>query len=148
MTESSTPNVTSQPAKVIVASCHETGLRRWFWPLAVAALIFFASSREHVATPGLTRIDDKFGHFAVYGLLGTLACRLGSGWPAAAWALVAVSAYGASDEWHQSFVPGRQSELQDWIADTAGAALAIGLYWGWSWYRRALESPLRRRKVD
>ena len=31
-------------------------------------------------------------------------------------------AYGATDEWHQSFVPGRSTELADWIADTAGAA--------------------------
>jgi VanZ family protein len=148
MTAAATPNATVQPAITTLAPSRGAGLRRRFWPVAVAALIFFASSREHVASPGITRIDDKFGHFVVYGLLGTLVCRLGSGRRSGFWSLVVVAAYGASDEWHQSFVPGRSMELNDWIADTAGAALAIGLYWGWGWYRRVLESPLRRRPVD
>jgi VanZ family protein len=35
------------------------------------------------------------------------------------------SLYGLSDEWHQSFVVGRESDFADWVADTSGAALAI-----------------------
>jgi VanZ family protein len=131
----------------VPASSGQTGggtTRRLFWALAIAGLIFYASSRSHVAAPGITRIDDKFGHFAVYGLLGTLVCRLGSGWRSAVWALIVVSAYGASDEWHQSFVAGRSADLQDWIADTLGAAVAIALYAGWSRYRRWLETPIWR----
>jgi VanZ family protein len=121
--------------------------RRLLWALAIAGLIFYASSRSRVAAPGITRIDDKFGHFAVYGLLGTLVCRLGSGWRVAAGALIVVSAYGASDEWHQSFVAGRSADLQDWIADTLGAAVAIALYAGWPRYRRWLETPLWRARA-
>src|SRR5690348_17139558 len=78
------------------------GVFRWAdagWPLLIAAVIFLASSRSHVATPGLTRIDDKFAHFGVYGLLATLVCRMGSGWRGAIIALFAASLYGASDEW-------------------------------------------------
>ena len=120
------------------------GLPDLFWPLAIAALIFFASSRSHVASPGFTKVDDKFAHFAVYGLLATLVCRLGRGWQVAFWTLLVVSAYGASDEWHQSFVPGRSTDVRDWIADTLGAAIAIGLYMRWTWYRRLLETPLWR----
>jgi hypothetical protein len=56
--------------------------------------------------------------------------------------LVIVSAYGATDEWHQSFVPGRAMDVQDWIADTIGAAIAVVLYTGWSRYRRWLETPV------
>ena len=119
------------------------GFRREFlWPLAIAALIFAASSRSHVASPRITNVDDKFAHFAVYGLLATLVFRLGRGWRAAGWALLVVSAFGATDEWHQSFVPGRSTELADWVADTAGAALAIALYGGWQSYRGWLETPL------
>ena len=33
------------------------------------------------------------------------------------------SLYGATDEFHQSFVPGRDSDVLDWVADTLGAAL-------------------------
>jgi len=117
---------------------------RHLWPLAIAALIFVASSRSRVAAPQVTLIDDKIVHFAVYGLLATLVCRLGGGWRAAAWSLLAVSVYGASDEWHQSFVPGRSMELMDWVADTTGAAVAIALYMGWARYRGWLEWPLGR----
>ena len=117
-------------------------LTRVFWPLLIAALIVLASSRSRVAAPDITKIDDKFAHFGVYGLLATLVCRLGHGWRAAAWSLLAVSAFGVSDEWHQSFVPGRSSDVRDWIADTLGAALAVGLYGGWAWYRQLLERPV------
>ena len=117
---------------------------RYLWPFAIAALIFVASSRSHVAAPQVTLIDDKIVHFAVYGLLATLVCRLGGGWRAAGWSLLLVSAYGASDEWHQSYVPGRSMELMDWIADTTGAAVAIALYVGWARYRGWLEWPLGR----
>ena len=61
-----------------------------------------------------------------------------SKWPA--WlAVLIVSAFGVTDEWHQSFVPGRSCDVFDWLADTAGAALAVALYVKWAWYRRLLE---------
>jgi VanZ family protein len=117
--------------------------RKVFWPLLVAVTIFFASSQEHVAAPEIVNID-KVAHFAVYGLLATLLVRLGHR-PRAIWlALLATSLYGASDEWHQYFVPGRSCELGDWIADTIGGALAIALYRLWPWYRARLEAPLSR----
>jgi VanZ family protein len=116
------------------------------WPVALALVIVLASSRPRLAAPGI-EYGDKYGHFAVYGLLATLICRLGSGWRAAAWALVAASLFGVSDEWHQSFVPGRSTEVADWVADTCGAALAVGLYTAWHAYRGALERPLVRPRV-
>jgi VanZ family protein len=112
------------------------------WAVAIASLIVVASSRARVAGPPIVNID-KMSHFAVYGLLATLVCRIGTGWRAAAWSLLVVSAFGASDEWHQSWVPGRTSEFADWVADTSGAALAVTLYVGWRWYRDLLEMPLR-----
>lgn len=115
------------------------------WPLAIAGLIFLASSRERVAGVDIS-MSDKVVHFCVYGLLATLVCRLGRGWRGAAIALVAASLYGASDEWHQSMVPGRAAELADWVADTLGAATAVALYTGWAAYRNLLERPLGRRR--
>lgn len=35
------------------------------------------------------------------------------------------SLYGISDEWHQSFIPGRESDLFDWIADTVGVSIVL-----------------------
>lgn len=126
-------------------------MRALIWALLIAGLIFFASSRSTVVSTGVTRIDDKFGHFGVYGLLGTLVCRIRwTSGRAALGAWILVAAYGASDEWHQSFVPGRSMDLGDWIADTLGAGLAIALYTRWVWYRELLERPLwaRQRRIE
>jgi len=38
-------------------------------------------------------------------------------------AVVFCMLYGASDEWHQSFVSGRDASLLDWLADSIGALL-------------------------
>lgn len=120
-----------------------TSRRGWIWPLAIAALILAASSRSTVAGPRIPYFD-KVVHFSVYGLLGTLVCRQSHDVRGAVWSLAAVAAFGASDEWHQSFVPGREAEVADWIADTAGAAVAIFLYTRWTRFRTILERPLRR----
>jgi VanZ family protein len=108
------------------------------WPLAIAALIFFASSRPRLASPEISDID-KIAHFFAFGLLATLLCRLGQGWRAALWALAAASAFGATDEWHQTYVAGRAPDMFDWVADTLGAAVAVALYAGCAPYRRLLE---------
>ena len=146
MTEFRSQSASTPPlaAPGLTAGCAR--LRGTIWALAISGLIFFASSRSYVPSPGLTKVDDKFAHFAVYGLLGTLVCRLGRGWRAAAWSLVVVSAFGASDEWHQSFVPGRSSDIRDWFADTLGAAVAVALYTAWTWYRQLLERPVWRSR--
>ena len=34
--------------------------------------------------------------------------------------------YAASDEYHQSLVPGRDSDVYDWVADSIGLAAGIG----------------------
>lgn len=120
----------------------------WVWPALLAAAIFLASSRSQIAEPNISHID-KVAHFGVYGLLATLLCRLGQGWRAAVCALLAASLYGASDEWHQSFTPGRSVEVADWAADTLGAALAVTLYTAWARYRQWLEmSPWRKRRIE
>lgn len=43
--------------------------------------------------------------------------------------------YGVSDEWHQSFVAGRDASVFDWLADTAGAILLVSLL-----YKRGAEA--------
>ncbi len=115
-----------------------TGKVRWAYPLALAAAIVFASSQSHVpgvGTPG----SDKVIHFAAFGLLGTLTVRALPR-PLAWLAVLAVSLFGATDEWHQSFIPGRQMDWADWVADTLGAAVAVWAYVRWSAYRRLLET--------
>jgi VanZ family protein len=95
---------------------------------AYLALIFYLSSLPD-PLPALTeRVWDKALHFVEYGGLAALvaAALLASGAAARRAALLAValaSAYGATDEVHQAFVPNRSSDVRDWVADTVGAAL-------------------------
>ena len=114
--------------------------RRWIFAATLAGLIVIASSRSAVAGPSV-RNFDKVAHFSVYGLLATLVVRALMG-TRAFWAIVIVSAFGVSDEFHQYFTPGRSMEFMDWVADTLGATLAVGLYTYWAWYRKLLEAPL------
>ena len=114
----------------------------------VAAVIFFASSQSEVAAPGIPGID-KVVHFSIYGLLATLVVRLRTGRRAALLSILIVSLYGITDEWHQSFTPGRSVEVADWLADTLGAALAVAMYTGWTAYRSWLEKPLwTKRQIE
>ncbi len=100
------------------------------WPaLALAALIFFLSHQSHPVpfAPPFPHAD-KVVHAATFGLLAALAARgllaVGlAGRRALLLAVVAASLYGAVDEWHQSFVPGRDPDPLDWAADTGGAIL-------------------------
>jgi len=86
--------------------------------------------------------SDKIKHFFGYAVLGGLAWRsLGEGCPRwkRFWLAVSISAvYGATDEYHQRFTPGRSCDVCDWIADTTGASLGamILLIGGTIWQRR------------
>ncbi len=40
-------------------------------------------------------------------------------------AFVFVALYGASDEYHQSFTPGRSEELKDWLFDVSSALVIM-----------------------
>ena len=101
--------------------------------LAWMALLFYLSHQPGVATPLLFPGQDKVFHAGVYGVLAILllmALPRGpegySGQQVAAIVLIA-SLYGVSDEIHQHFVPGRSSEILDWVADTVGALIAAAL---------------------
>ena len=52
----------------------------------------------------------------------------GPGWAAGFVAATVVTlAYGASDEWHQSFVPLRDANVRDWFADMLGGAIGAAI---------------------
>lgn len=117
---------------------------RYWGPVGLyAGLIFFGSS---ISSPPeaisslLKGISDKVLHLSEYALLGALlyrACRHGAGtWMAehAVLAAVAGSAlYGLSDETHQLFVPLREADLLDVVADTVGGTVGA---WSWRWIER------------
>jgi VanZ family protein len=117
----------------------------WLPPLLYMAWIFYLSSQSEPMPSVTTRVWDKGIHFTAYAVLCVLFCRAlhGEGLAALRLALLATlltSAYGASDEVHQSFVPERSAGADDWLADTTGAAAAAALFSTASRLRR----PLRR----
>ena len=82
--------------------------------LVWGALIFWASSQPN-PFPQLPRglfDHDKLLHAAAYAVLGALVLAALGGVPLRPWVALSLTiavgtAYGASDEWHQSFVPNR-----------------------------------------
>lgn len=104
----------------------------WGPVLLEAAVLFWLSSRTFLTSSPAGW--DKVAHFLAYGALctlllralhgGLLPLRLTLGLAAVALA----TAYGASDEFHQSFVPGRDASVFDLAADFLGAASAVALW--------------------
>ena len=96
---------------------------------AYCGLIFVLSGRSQLLVPMSFPGEDKLIHAAAYGLMGLLAWMTCSREqrPRSVVFFVSVlfcSLYGLSDEWHQSFVPGRDASAGDWLADTLGGLLA------------------------
>src|SRR5258708_11899442 len=113
-----------------------SSLRRlWLWlpPITYMAFIFYLSSQSDPLPALTTRIWDKLLHLTEYGGLAFLIARALAGEgssPAMAsiLALLATSLYGASDEWHQLFTPGRSSDVYDWLTDTICGGLGAAAY--------------------
>ena len=106
---------------------------RWIPALLLMLAIFLFSSRASADLPDFYDWDyfiKKSAHAVGYWLL-TLSYLHGLKWNkkyyALAWLLAL--AYAVTDEFHQSFVPGRQASVFDvLIFDNLGAAFALLLY--------------------
>ena len=105
-----------------------------FWAL----LIFISSSIPSQDLPkiGILRFD-KIIHFLIYLILAYLcnrAVRNQNRYPALrkhhlAFTVLCTLLYGATDELHQLFVPGRECSLLDLTADLVGAIVLTGVLW-------------------
>lgn len=100
------------------------------------AAIFYVSSLPDVSIPA--GFAAASGHwFGYLGLAIVVVRALAGGLPSridariAGLALLIAVAYGVSDEFHQTFVPGRSAELRDLFADAAGAVAGTMACWAW-----------------
>ena len=124
-------------------------LALWVPVAAYMGVIFGLSSTASL--PALPAgISDKLAHTLVYSGLGALLVRaLARGrWPRVTplvllGAVVVTVLYGVTDEVHQRFVPGRQFDLQDLVADGVGAGAAAAVVWAWGIIRRFFGSRAR-----
>lgn len=118
---------------------------RWALVVAYSGVIFYLSSRSTLPAIGPEFPEkDKALHitaYAVWGLLFSIALRATwpglREWPALLLTVLAGILYGASDEFHQSFVPNRTADLLDLVADGVGASLGALLHRLWH-YRNAI----------
>ena len=106
----------------------------WFLSIAWAAIIFWFSSMPGTDVPSI--LPDYIPHFVEYAILGFLvwgAVRLTKKQQPAGlvslWAVCITSIYAVSDEFHQSFIPGRTPDIKDWAVDTAAAIVAAAVMW-------------------
>ena len=94
----------------------------------VAALAMIAQLFFLVEPPFADRIVqlmwDKTVHFLFFGTIAFfLWIATAKRWPLAIW--IVVLAIGAIDETRQAYEPGRNSDINDWLADGFGAAAAL-----------------------
>ncbi|MCS6244714.1 MAG: VanZ family protein [Opitutus sp.] len=130
-----------------MSSVHTPSRWQWGYALALAATVVWASSFGQVALPDCADFVnfDKLAHASVFGLMATLVLRPFRSRPIV-WSIIIVSLFGAVDELHQNFTPGRSMDILDWVADTTGAVVAVSAYTFWGGYRRVLEFKLLKRK--
>lgn len=108
---------------------------RWILPLLIAAAIVWLSDQPQLPMGvSLPPPWDKLSHFLAFGALAaSLELWLRGArhtFPVYRRHLLlfaAVALFGAADEWHQSFVPGRETSAFDWLADALGAAFGLAL---------------------
>ena len=97
----------------------------WLFPWAsVRALRLI-----HLVIRKLAHVAE-FGVFSAAVFRGVRAGRTGWHWSWALATLVVAAAFAGLDEWHQSFVPLRQSSLRDVAIDIFGAVVVqSGVWW-------------------
>jgi VanZ family protein len=107
----------------------------WLPVVAYVTLIFAVSAQPNLQAPLTFLNGDKILHAGEYLVLGLLlvramraSLRVSRPLFAAIITIALVLLVGASDEYLQSFIPGRQSDLFDLFADLTGGAIAQFVY--------------------
>lgn len=111
--------------------------------VACMGVIFYLSHQPKLPeVPTLSgQLTSVLGHFTVYFALAALTWwglgALGlSPRSRIAIAFAVATLYGVSDEWHQSFIPGRHPDIVDIITDATGAAAGLAVVTGLARSRR------------
>ena len=113
--------------------CTINFVKFWLPAILYMLLIVALSSMTYPPAPQTDWDNiDKIYHLIEYGALGflTLWAFMNSPWKwvsnrAVLFAILWTSFFGATDEIHQFFVPGRYASVFDWIFDTIGAIVGV-----------------------
>ena len=109
---------------------------RWGPALLMMVVIFVSSNTPGDDLPSLGWWEDVFtngGHALGYALLAAalvhgLTEQRSVSIPTLALAVLLAIAYGVTDEFHQSFVPGRSPDVKDVVVDGIGALIGVAVY--------------------
>ncbi|MEI7811876.1 MAG: VanZ family protein [Ignavibacteria bacterium] len=104
-----------------------------YFPLVIYwIMLLMLTSIPGQSTPDFG-ISDKIEHAVAYMILTVLLCltyqfqgkfKMLYRSPFV-WTIATVALYGALDEIHQLFIPGRSCDIMDWMADITGAVLGL-----------------------
>ena len=107
----------------------------WLPLILYCLLIYIQSANPYPKQIPSFPLVDKALHFFAYGIMGILFYRAyqtlrikNNIKMLMLLSVVSASLYGISDEIHQSFVPFREAEVADAIADIIGAVSGVLLY--------------------
>jgi VanZ family protein len=109
----------------------------WFPVIACMGLIFYASSLPGKVIPSLFPHQDILFHGSIYAVLGLFFFRALKNtfnrfvlFKLLIFTVIFGFVYGATDEFHQLFTPGRECSLFDLAVDTIGSSIGgiIGVY--------------------
>lgn len=109
--------------------------------LIFALFIFFVSAQSY--PPGQSLAPDYVAHFLEYGLFAltvlwgaTRGLKKAVTFHRAILCFFISSAYAATDEFHQSFVPHRTPSWSDIAADAVGAGTFLLIVLAFAWIKR------------
>ncbi|MDQ6993912.1 MAG: VanZ family protein [Mariprofundus sp.] len=107
-------------------------LPRPLWGVLFAAyclLIYVLSNQSQLPVPDVFESQDKLIHSTAYAGMAWLFWQTWQGKLSnrllPLYTVFFCSLYGVTDEWHQSFIVGRDASFFDWLADTLGAMLLV-----------------------
>jgi len=110
----------------------------WGSVIFYCSVLFLLSAQSDLALPDIVPNTDKIAHLSAYALLGWLCARAWrferpncSAVTVILFSLLFVAIYGATDEWHQAYVPGRTSDRWDWLADMCGGIMGGSFFTIW-----------------
>jgi VanZ family protein len=105
-------------------------------------VIFYMSSFPSSNIPDLFPLQQEVYHFSSYAILAYLLSRafnrsffISRRLLVALAAFICAAVYGLTDEWHQSFVPGRSVSVSDLVVDGFGGIIGALVYLRWPWQR-------------
>jgi VanZ family protein len=113
---------------------------KWWLPVLVWMGVIFAGSSigslPRVGGKVTDGVAHRVAHVMEFAILGALTLRAVSQDRRVTKrelisTLIIIALYGASDEFHQRFTPGRSSEGIAVVFDVAGAIVGAWVYWRW-----------------